>query len=386
VSQKKIQERYESFVRDFMVPVMDGGRIELGRAVAPGMLDAFALSKAADLELDRTMVDRLQRFGAEIAPMRSIPWPDRGLAAIAMACHCIAFATDPALSRVGGRGPRKRVIEFAAWFVEAAGAPRTRGQTLVRHAFLSRFLETRREDVTATNWGFTHRYLGRPVPDGFLTKPRWVDLSTQATPILDLWHRLDPDLTAELSIDRLLSRSPVTSLLRFDLTNEVVFGTAALAVLSDDLVRNGIARALVGAGTRAMKPLGRALRSLYAEQPPPALLYYPIALVYEMHVIAALDARSGNESIFARPSQPDEALFCAILPALVGAPDDLGALLELDPDDLLRVRRLAADLDQRVGEDAARHAVQMIDYATPPALDHERDPALPPAAQAPAGK
>ena len=133
---------------------------------------------------------------------------------------------------------------------------------------------------------------------------------------------------------------------------------------------------------RASQPAPRTYPCLEQQRTKPtdyevtttALLYYPIALLYEMHVIAALDARSGNESIFARPSHPDEALFCAVLPALVGAPDDLGALLELDPDDLLRVRRLAADLDQRVGEDAARQAVQMIDYAAPPALDHERDP------------
>jgi hypothetical protein len=377
VSDRKIQERFESFVREFMVPVMIGGRVELGRVVTPGMLDAFALSRTSDVALDRTIVDALQRFGAEIAPMRSIPWPDRGLSALAMACHCLAFVTDPALDRAGSRGARKRVLEFVEWFVEAAGAPSTRGQALVRHAFLSRFLESRREDVTASNWGFTHRYLGRPMPEGFFTKPRWVEVASNATPIFDLWQRLDPELVAELSLDRLLARSPVTALLRFDLLAEVSFGTAALAVLSDDLVRNGIARALVGAGTRAMKPLGRALKSFYAEQPPPSLLYYPIALVYEMHVIAALDARSGNESIFARPSNAEEALFCAVLPALVGAPDDLGALLDLDPDDLLRVRRLAADLDQRVGEDAARHAVAMIDYAAPPALDHERDEHVP---------
>ena len=92
-----------------------------------------------------------------------------------------------------------------------------------------------------------------------------------------------------------------------------------------------------------------------------------------MHVIATLDARAGEEPVLGHPATDEEALFCAVLPAMVGAPDDLGALLDFDPSDLAQVRRRAGELDLVVGTDASALAVRIVDAAGVPPLDHERD-------------
>ena len=167
----------------------------------------------------------------------------------------------------------------------------------------------------------------------------------------------------------------MTQVLRTDVAEDLPWGTAMLAVLSDDLLRNGIARRLVVQGPRVMGPLGAAIRTLAAREVPPRLLFYPIALIYEMHVIAIMDVRTGQTPVFCcEPTSDDARLFMAVLPAMVGAPDDLGALLDLDPSDLRQLRKHAGTLDTTAGPEASKRAVELVDLAEPPLLDHERDP------------
>jgi hypothetical protein len=241
---------------------------------------------------------------------------------------------------------------------------------------VSRVLELSRDDVVVKNWAYTYRFFGRPVPPRVVAMPRVRMVREEKTrvPLMELFRRLDPELSVLARVEALLQRSPVTQLLRTDLVPELRLGTAALAVLSDDLVRNGIARQLAVRGPDVMAPIGGALRWLFEANAPPRFLYYVLALVYEAHVIAVLDARSGEKPAFAKPGSADAALFCAVLPAMIGSPDDLGALLDLDPDDLALLRRRAGELDEEAGPDAARFAVALVDRAEPPALDHEREP------------
>lgn len=372
---REIHERFDAFAREFLRPLLAGGRVVVGKPVSPGMLEHFAFARPADSEVDGAIHGALHAGASDIAPVRSIPWPDRGLAAIAMACHDLAAVTDPALDRWPARRSRGRVLEWIDWFLDQAGPPRTRGAALARHAVVSRTLALRREDVVVRNWAYTYRFFGRPVPSRVLAMPKLrlvrQDKSTQG--IVELWEDLEAELPLADRLRTLLSRSPVTELLRTDRAPDLRLGTAALAVLSDDLVRSGLARALVTQGDRVASPLGRALRELADEAPPPRMLYYAIALIFEMHVTAAIDGRPDEEAPFTRPADADARLFAAILPAMLGAPDDLGALLDLQPDDLATLRHRAPELDRAAGPDASRYAVALLDRAAPPRLDHERD-------------
>lgn len=372
---REIHARFDSFARQFLRPLLAGGNVVAGRPVSPGMLEHFAFARPADSEVDAAIYGALHAAASDIAPVRTIPWPDRGLAAVAMACHDLVAITDPLLDRWLARRSRPQMLEWVDWFLEQAGPPRTRGAALARHAVVSRALSLRRRDVVVKNWAYTYRFFGRPVPPRVVAMPklRAVKRCESERSVTTLWDELDEELGTAPRVRTLLSRSPVTELLSTERVPNPSFGTALLAVLSDDLVRSGLARALVAQGDRVASPLGWGLRELAGRNPPPRMLFYVIALIYEMHVIAALDARTDELPRFARPADADAQLFAAVLPAMLGAPDDLGALLDLDPDDLAHVRRIAPELDRAAGRDASRYAVSLIDRAMPPRLDHERD-------------
>jgi len=372
---REIQGRFEAFATDFLRPLLEGGPAVVGQPLTPGMLESFAHSRPADLETDRAIYEALHGAASDLTVVRAIPWPERGLAALGMASHDLVAVTDPALDRWLARRSRTRMMEFVDWLLEQAAEPRTRGAALARHALVSRVVAMRRKDVTVTTWAYTHRFFGRPVPGRVVAMPkvRFVKQQRAETTLLELWDELDEELGTRARVRTLLARSPITELLRTDLAPDLSFGVATLAVLSDDLLRNALARELVAQGDAVMTPIGAALRDLANRRPPPRLLYYALALAWEMHVIAVLDARSGKSIPYGHPADDDARLFAAMLPAMLGAPDDLGALLDLDPDDMERLRHRAPALDQAAGQEASRLAVTLIDYAEPPRLDHERD-------------
>lgn len=372
---RKIQERFESFAAGFLRPLLEGGPAVVGKPVSPGMLDDFALSRPADTEVDRAIHDALHAAASDVTLVRAVPWPDRGLAAVAMASHDLIAVTDPKLDRWLARNSREEILEWVDWLLEQAGEPRTRGAALARHAVVARVLEMRRKDVVVTNWAYTYRFFGRPVPKRVVAMPklRFVKQKRAEHTVVELFQELEDELGTASRMRTLLARSPVTELLRTDLAPDLPLGVASLAVLSDDLLRNGVARELGRQGDAPAAPLGAAIRNLAEQRPPPRLLYYALALAWEMHVIAVLDARAGAALPYGRPRDDDARLFAAILPAMLGAPDDLGALLDLDPDDMAALRRRAPALDRAAGESASRLAVELIDYAEPPRLDHERD-------------
>jgi hypothetical protein len=370
----KIQARFQSFAADFLHPLLAGGPATAGQPLTPGMLEHFSLANSGDATIDREIYDLIHAEASEIAPLRALVWPERGVMALVMAAHNLVAVTDPKLDRMFARGARTKALEYADWLIDAAGPPTTRGEALARHVFLSRFVTMSRTDVVVKNWAYTYRFFGRPVPPRVVAMPRVRMVRQEKTDqgILHLFDELDAELSIRSRVHELVHRSPVTEILHTDLFGPPTMGLAALAVLSDDLVRNGIARMLVSHGPSVMSPLGSALATLADQRPPPRLLFYLLALIYEAHVIAVLDARAGKEPVFTRPPTDDARLFLAVLPAMVGAPDDLGALLDLDPDDLALLRRRAGELDGMAGAEASKRAVALVDYAEPPRLDHER--------------
>jgi hypothetical protein len=346
------------------------------------MLEHFALARASDSEVERDIHERLVSTACRFAPVKGIRWPERGAMALSMVCHNVLASTDPLLERWPGRRARATIVDWSEWLLERASAPRTRGEALCRHAIIDRFLSTRREDVVAKSWMFTHRYLGRPVPGGFLTRPRAARMTRTRSSLFSLLYPAagaDADDANEANeelgalIHKLVTYSPVTALLNPKRLSDFRFGTATLAVLSDDLLRNGLARRIVGEGLDVMESYGRALRELYESGAPPRMVYYAFALIFESHVIAILDRA---------PPQQDLAFGCvlcrALVPALLGAPDDLTALLDLEPPDLERLRNEAMKIDAATPNPVSELAVAIVDYVEPPHLLHERDnPPLP---------
>ena len=366
---RAMQERFDALSAQFLRPLLEGGAVVVGRPLSPGMLEHFAHGRPSDDATDRAVYRALHAAASDIAPVRVLPWPDRGLAAVIMACHDLLAATDPALDRLFARKGRAQILGWVDYFTDRAGPPLTRGAALARHAVVSRALALRRRDVTVKNWAYTYRFFGRPVPKNVVALPRlrMVRQEQAERDLVDIVSQLDADLHTRERLRALVSRSPVTELTSTDRFPDLRFGKASLAVLSDDAVRNGVAGVLAQQGDRIAAPLGRAIRELAATDAPPALLYYALALALEVHVIAVLDARGDAPAPYGAPSDDDARLFAAVLPAMLGAPDDLAPLLELDPRDLARLRRRAPALEQASGKEISGTVIALIDRARPPA-------------------
>ena len=149
----EIIERYESFVRNTLTPLFTGGQVIVDRPLTPGMYTAFSVARSADLDVDLSLYGAICRESEGLAPTDTIPWPDAGFTAMAMAIHNILAVTDPLLDRAFARSSREKMLQWADWFLDQISLPMTRGEALMRHALLARTLGLRRKDVYARSLG-----------------------------------------------------------------------------------------------------------------------------------------------------------------------------------------------------------------------------------------
>ncbi|HEY8429881.1 MAG TPA: hypothetical protein VIL20_15965, partial [Sandaracinaceae bacterium] len=252
--------------------------------------------------------------------------------------------------------------EWIDAMIDAVAPPATRADALARHALLDPLPSLRRRDIVAKSWAYTYRFIGRPPGSSLLTKPvfgRFRETETLAD-FHSLLESVDERAGTGLvrRLRELLSRSPVTELLRLDLCEEFRFGLATLAVLSDDAIRGGIARAIVERGEwKAAPRLGRALADPILHHAPPAHLYYALALCFEVQLTATLDVPGPNLPQHLDLSDPDTARYAAVLPAFFDDEtmiDEVRAMSDVDRADVQdRCARLAAVLPPAIRAEVA---------------------------------
>lgn len=360
---EKLQRRFDALVSDFIAPLLAGGTVLVDQAIAPGAISYFEHAKSGDSAADADIFDHLHRGASAIAPVQTVPWPSRDLLLLAMAAHNLVLLTDPTLDRAFARGA---VGEIAAWvdeMVEAVAPPATRADALARHALLDPLPALRRRDVVAKSWAYTYRFIGRTYDSSVLARPVFgrFDESETFVEVPALLDELDErtSLGASRRLRELLSRSPVTELLRLDLCRDFRFGLATLSVLSDDAIRGGIARAIVERGEwKAAPRLGRALADPLLHHAPPAHLYYALALAFEIQMTATLDVPGPNLPQSLDLTDPDTARYAAVLPAFFDDETMLDEIRAFDSAD-------RADVQDRCAKLAA---------ALPPAIRREVAP------------
>lgn len=318
---EKLQRRYDELVAGFIAPLVTGGTVRVEQPHAPGAIGYYEHANTGDANANAIIYDALHRHAATIAPVRSVPWPDRDLLLIAMAEVNLVHVTDPALERVFARGARKKVVDWIDQIVEAIAPPNTRADALSRHALLDPFPALRRKDIVAKSWAYTYRFIGRPTGSSLLSRPLFGKFPKEQASLHDVVSLLGVlDSTSGLGTERrlreLLARSPVTELVRLDLCESFRFGLATLSVLSDDALRGGIAREIVSRGEwKAAPRLGRALGDPLLGHAPPAHLYFALALCFEVQMTATLDVPGPALPDKLDLSDPDTARYAAVLPA-----------------------------------------------------------------------
>lgn len=359
---EKLQVRYDALLGGFVAPLLRGGTVVLGQAMAPGAIAYFELARSSDPDVEREIFDALHRSASAIAPLTMVPWPSRDLLLLAMAAHDLVLLTDPTLDRAFARGALSQLAAWVDQMLAHVAPPTTRGDALARHALLDPVSALRRRDVVARTWAYTYRYVGRPSDASVLTRPVFgrLDKRESLSDVSALLDELDGrlGLGARRRLRELISRSPVTELLRLDLCDEFRFGLATLGVLSDDAIRGGVARAIVERGEwKAARRLGKALADPMLQHASPALLYYALALCFEVQMTATLDVPGPNLPTQLDLTDPDTARYAAVLPAVFDDETMLDEVRAFDPADRAEVQdrcsRLAAALPPTVRAEVA---------------------------------
>lgn len=380
----KLQAAYDDLVVRFLAPLMSGEGAELARPVAPGALDYFTRTRAGSVEAESRIFDALHRGGSDVAPIETVPWPSRDLVAIAMVMHDLLFLTDPSLDRLFARGARPVITAWIDQLLDAIQPPATRGDALARHAMLEAFFQTRRTDTVVRNWAYTYRFYGRKPPANVVALPRVRFVRQEHTTIelIPLFAKLDAESELGLSprLRDLVARSPVTELARPTRFAPLRFGIASLRVLADGPLRGGIARAIAGEGEwKSAGVLGAALGASELRAAPPALIAPALALLFELHVTAALDARKDARV----PGSLDvhAARYAAVLPAFLEDAAAIESVRALDDGDRAVLQRRTEALRRVVPRESVAEVGALVARARP--FLSVPSPAPPPAHAAP---
>ena len=363
---EKLQRQYDALVAGFVAPLVSGGTVHVERPVAPGAITYFEHASPSDATSEGEIYDRLHRGASAIAPIGSLPWPDRDLLLMAMAAHDLVHLTDPELDRLFARGAREKVAGWIGEIIEAIAPPNTRADALARHALLDPLPALRRKDIVAKSFAYTYRFIGRPKAESIFTKPilgsRFDEVESYED-VVGLLAEVDEaaglDLSAKLR--ELLARSPVTELLRLDICDTFRFGLATLAVLSDDAIRGGVAREIVERGEwKAAPRLGRALGDPILQHAPPAHLYFALALCFEVQMTATLDVPGPALPQRLDLSDPDTARYAAVLPAFFDDETMLDEVRAFDDGDRGVVQERSARLAGALPDGALEEIAPLV--------------------------
>jgi hypothetical protein len=159
-----------SFVAGFLVPLVRGGRLHVGRPLGPRAVERLgrlAAAREAAGPRDDDAVAALAAARAEVAsrflPRAPAPALDEATLRLGAAVHDLLVLIHPDLE--GPRIARRRErIADAARGLAALGPPRSAEEAVARHSLLARVPEIGRTDSTVSFWLGRQTFVGRAPP------------------------------------------------------------------------------------------------------------------------------------------------------------------------------------------------------------------------------
>lgn len=281
--EKPSAPRPRPFVSRFLLPLVRGGALHVGRPMSAralsAMTDAFRAGRRRVLSLeDMAEEDAV----AELARLRhgrarallidaTLPPLDEGTLRLGVAVHNLLALVHPGLL---GRSAERRQEQIVAVTLPIAdlGPPSTAEEVVRRHSLLARLPEITRSEHTVEYWAGRRRYVGRPPPAHLLALPRVRRVSTTSQRRLwlkeigvpasarGLWAALQRASPLGEALDPLRLEPPpawerILPVLRFPALCRLVAGRlvevgieAAGAALVPALLRFASARDAAGAG------------------------------------------------------------------------------------------------------------------------------------------
>ena len=151
------------FVSDFLLPVVRGGAVHVGRPIGLPAVDRMLrdLPLVDGAALDRLAACRIAS-ATRVAPVVAPPPFDETTVRLAAALHDLLALGHPELG--GTRSRRTDRVAAAALELASVGAPRSATEAVNRHSLLARLPEIVRVDRTVHFWLGRQTFVGRRVP------------------------------------------------------------------------------------------------------------------------------------------------------------------------------------------------------------------------------
>jgi len=165
-----------SFVSSFLLPLVRGGRLHVGRPLGPRAIERLGprvSTRPGRVDEDEPLV-ALARSRRAVATrfLPEVPAPplDETTLRLGAALHDLLVLVHPGLdgSRVARRQER---VAAAAYALAAVGAPPSAVDIVNRHSVLARVAEIARTDSTVTFWLGRETYVGRAPPPRVTAMP-----------------------------------------------------------------------------------------------------------------------------------------------------------------------------------------------------------------------
>ena len=177
------------FVTRFLLPLVRGGALHVGRPIGPRFVDKMAtaaVAATADAEA-AALVPAARTLGADVRaalgmarhaaaqrllPGARVPALDETTLRLGAALHNLLVLNHPVIAGEG-RGAEGRQTRIAAVARELAaiGAPTSAEETVARHSLLGRLPEITRADRVVNYWLGRRSFVGRVPPRRFTALP-----------------------------------------------------------------------------------------------------------------------------------------------------------------------------------------------------------------------
>ncbi len=300
----------------FLAPLVLGGPLRPSKPFGGKNALAIGHRTPSDVEtLSRTQLARV-RIARKLAPVdRFEPAPMAEEWALAAILHDLVQATHPGFNALFRRNGPTRILSVVEKTLDHVAAPRTVGETLSRHTWLSRMFEFARMDTEVKWWTGSETFLGEEPPKRLTAWPeiRRVQETRTARLLMDLpgsGGSVDA-FRFSAAVSGLLSRTPLTDFATIDrVAPEFAWRHETLALCATNAGRTIVLRALRQLPQEAVDAaLGRATRHLFRAK---ALRATSLALdLLRDRALMAAEIRIGvdpdPEPLTSTPNQADAA-------------------------------------------------------------------------------
>jgi hypothetical protein len=154
-----------SFVSSFLVPLVCGGRLHVGRPLGRAAVERLARAVAAGEARDAALALAVVRQDVAARFLRDAPAPplDEATLRLGAALHDLLVLVHPALEGPGVTRRQARVAA-AAHALASLGPPGSADEAVARHSLLARAPEIARTDSTVSFWLGREIFVGRVPP------------------------------------------------------------------------------------------------------------------------------------------------------------------------------------------------------------------------------